>query len=72
MRCTAYKVALDDGLIQSETRRASNWEIKSNHKNSVHLVGLYTYCKMMDGAYNVKLTHNFGWNERESSVTVVY
>ena len=24
MRCTAYKVALEDGLIQSETRRASN------------------------------------------------
>ena len=39
MRCTAYKVAPDDGLIQSETCRASN------HKNFVHLVGLYTYCK---------------------------
>ena len=24
MRCTAYKVAPDDGLIQSETYRASN------------------------------------------------
>ena len=24
MRCTAYKVATDDGLIQSETCRASN------------------------------------------------
>ena len=24
MRCTAYKVAPDDGLIQSETFRASN------------------------------------------------
>ena len=24
MRCTAYKVAPDDGLIQSETCRASN------------------------------------------------
>ena len=24
MRCTAYKVAPDDGLIQPETRRASN------------------------------------------------
>jgi hypothetical protein len=23
-RCTAYKVALEDGLIQSETCRASN------------------------------------------------
>ena len=31
-------------------------ENKSNHKNFVHLVGLYTYCKMMHGAYNVKLT----------------
>ena len=28
---------------------------KSNHKNFVHLVGLYTYCKMMHGAYNIKL-----------------
>jgi hypothetical protein len=31
--------------------RASNEKIKSNHKNFVHLVGLYTYCKMMHGAY---------------------
>jgi hypothetical protein len=23
-------------------------------QNSVHLVGLYTYCKMMHGAYSVK------------------
>ena len=23
----------------------------------MHLVGLYTYCKMMHGAYNVKLMH---------------
>ena len=29
-------------------------KIKSNHKNFVHLVGLYTYCKMMHGAYYVK------------------
>ena len=29
-------------------------KMKSNHKNSVHLAGLYTYCKMMHGAYNVK------------------
>ena len=29
-------------------------KIKSNQKNSVHLVGLYTYCKMMHGAYSVK------------------
>ena len=53
-RRTAYKVAPDDGLIQSETCRASNEKIKFNHKNSVHLVGLYTYCKMMHGAYSVK------------------
>jgi hypothetical protein len=25
-----------------------------NHKNFIHLIGLYTYCKMMHGAYNVK------------------
>ena len=30
-------------------------ENKSNHKNFVHLVGLYTYFGMMHGAYNVKL-----------------
>ena len=27
---------------------------KSNHKNFMHLVGLFTYCKMMHGAYNVE------------------
>ena len=52
------KVAPDDGLIQSETCRAVNKKIKPNHKNFVHLVGLYTYCKMMHGAYNVKMKEN--------------
>ena len=42
-QCTAYKVAPDDGLIYSETSRASNEKMKTNHKNFVHLVGLYTY-----------------------------
>jgi hypothetical protein len=28
--------------------------LKSNHKNFVHLVGSYTYFKMMHGADNVK------------------
>ena len=28
--------------------------MKSNHKNFVHLVGLYTNCKTMHGAYSVK------------------
>ena len=37
------KVAPDCGLIQSETCRASNGKMKSNHKNLVHIVGLYTY-----------------------------
>ena len=32
------EVAPDDGLIQSETCRASNLTIKSNHKNFVHLL----------------------------------
>ena len=59
MRCTVYKVAPDDGLIQSETCKAFNWKIKSNHKNSVRLVGLYTYRRMMHGAYNVKLHQSF-------------
>ena len=31
--------------------------MKSNHKNFVHLVGLYTYCKMMHGAYSVEKVH---------------
>ena len=53
MRCTAHNVAPDDGLIQSETCRASNRKTKSNYKNFVHLVGSYTYCRMMHGAYNV-------------------
>ena len=59
MRCTGYKVAPDDGLTESEICRASNEKIKSNHKNFVHLVGLYTYCRMMHGAYNVKLINTF-------------
>ena len=29
-------------------------KIKFNHKIFVHLVGLYRFCKMMHGAYNVK------------------
>ena len=37
------KVAPDEVLKYSETRRASNGKIKSNHKNFVHLVGSYTY-----------------------------
>ena len=49
------KVSPENGLIQSETCRASNEKINSNHKNFVHLVGLYTYCKMMHGVYNVRL-----------------
>ena len=57
MRCAAYKVAPDDGLIQSETCRASNEKyrtIKFNYKNQMHLVGLCTYRRMMHGTYNVK------------------
>ena len=47
-------IALDDGLIQSEICRASNGKIKSNQENFVHLVGLYTYCRMMHGAISDK------------------
>ena len=36
------KAAPDDVLIQSETCKASNRKIKTNHKNFVHLVGSYT------------------------------
>jgi hypothetical protein len=52
MRYTAYKVAPEDGLIRSKTFRASNGK-KTNHKNFVHLVCLYTYYQMMHGADNV-------------------
>ena len=48
------KVVPNDGLTQSIIKHIQ-WKIKSNHKNFVHLVGLYTYCKMMHGAYNIKL-----------------
>ena len=44
MRCTAYKVAPDDGLIQSETCRASNEKIKSNHR---HLCILLVYVHIL-------------------------
>ena len=30
-------------------------ENKVYHKNFVRLVGVYTYCRMMHGVYNVKL-----------------
>ena len=57
------KVAPEDVPIQSETCRAFS-EIKSNHKNSVHLVGLYTYCKVMHGAYNIKPKYFMWFVER--------
>ena len=63
MRFTAYKVAPDDGLIYSETCRASNEKINSNHKNFVHLVGLYTYCKKMHGAYKFKNLYDVFYSE---------
>ena len=34
-------------------------KIKSNHKIFLHLVGLHTYCKMMHGAYNIKLWNSY-------------
>ena len=48
MRCAAYKVAPDDGLIQSETCRASNEKIKFNHRKLcillvyIHIVRWWT------------------------------
>ena len=57
MRCTAYKVTPDNVLTESETCRASNGK-QSNYKNFVNLVGLYTYCKMMHGTYNIKFMAN--------------
>ena len=33
-------------------------ENKAIHKNFVYLVGLYTYCKLMHGAYSVKSQSN--------------
>ena len=47
MRCTAYKVAPDDGLIQSETCRASNEKNKVYSQKFVRLVGLYTHNVIM-------------------------
>ena len=44
----------DDGLILSEICTAPKEKINSDHKNFVHLVGLYTYCNMMHGVYSVK------------------
>ena len=29
--------------------------MKSNRNNFMHLIGSYTYCRMMHGAYNVKI-----------------
>ena len=52
--CTAYKVAPDDGLIYSETCRASNRKLILIQRILLHLVCLYTYCRMMHGAYKVK------------------
>ena len=46
MRCTAYKVAPDDGLIQSETCRASNEKIKFNHRNLCILL-VYIYIEIL-------------------------
>ena len=54
MRCTAYKVAPDDGLIQSETCRASNRKWSLITRILFIFFGLYTYCRMMHGAYSVK------------------
>ena len=34
---------------------------KYNHRNFVHLVGLYTYCRTKHGAYNVKLNAVWTW-----------
>ena len=43
--------------------------MKSNHKNFVHLVGSYTYCRMMHGAYNVKkkIFEISGWTDTSLS-----
>ena len=61
------KVAPDDGLIQSETCRASNEKIKSNQKNFVLLVGFYTKCrgchqnKIQESASRWFLLYNLSW-----------
>ena len=59
MRCTAYKVAPNDGLIQSETCRASNGKKVESQEFFVHLVGSYTYCRMLHGTYSVKMYQVF-------------
>ena len=51
----AYKVAPEERLVQTETCRAFNEKSSLITRIFVHLVGLYTYYKMMDGTYNGKL-----------------
>ena len=50
------KVVPGDGLIQSKHVECI-MKIKYNHKNFVRLVGLCTYCKIIHGAYNIKLEY---------------
>ena len=47
-------------------------ENKSNHKKFVHLVGLYIYCKMMHGIYNVKHTEKFNVGPLIMELYVLY
>ena len=66
------KVAPDDGLIQSETCRASNGEYSLITRILRHLVGLYTYCRMIHGAYSVKCHSNLACNVISVTVCVFF
>ena len=56
MRCTAYEVAPDDGVTESETCRASNGKLSLITRIFVHLVGLYTHYRKRVMTNTVSLT----------------
>ena len=67
---TAYKnIAPDDGL-SSPKHVERILKIKSNYKNFVHIVGLYTYFKMMHGSYNIKLTLSLSFSVPLSVIVI--
>ena len=56
IRSNIYKLYIAFGICRTYRHIQ---KIKSHHKNFVHLVGLYTSCKMMHGSYNIKIMTTF-------------
>ena len=52
--CTSHLVYADTIRV-AVVQQPHVWYKSLITQNFVHLVGLYTYCKMMRGAYDVKL-----------------